>query len=618
MSLPAAAGVTCQLFDPGGTDIGDGGADAGGDAGGNANATACGRGALATSAAATAFGRDAQATGISSMAVGIGTRASGSSAVALGAYANASGNWAIALGRDAVSNNWTTIGIGVDSRATGKFSAAIGAFTQAEGANSSAFGGFLGDENSAIQSGRFTRTTGARAVAFGAGAHAFADDGAAFGTASQVVAGATRSVALGAQSVASQADTVSLGHAAGDLDYMGNAFGSDLNRRLTHLADGVDDTDAVNLRQLNAAMADAVSPYVAVTAAASDVGTADAVAGHMGAIAIGSNAVSSQNYGIAIGGGSRTQGYSSAALGPAATTGAQAFGSVALGLNSVANEAYVVSFGHAAGDSIYLAGNNQTITFPTEQTRRLIHVAAGTGDTDAVNLSQLHPFATALGAGASYADGVFVAPGYVIQGNQYNDVGAAFAAVDARLTLIGGGSPKAIEYDDPGKTNATLEGAGGTTISNIAPGVAATDAVNKGQMDAGDAATLQSANEHTRAQSTATLQAANAYTDSRVTQMSTDVTALRADIDRLDRRFGEVDRRLDRLGAMSGAMSAAAMNTAGLAGDNRVGIGVGSQGGRAAMAVGYQRLVNARISVSLSAGFSGDDSSVSAGTGFSW
>lgn len=479
MSLPAAAGVTCQLLDPNGNDIGDGGADIGDDTGGNANATACGRGALATSAAATAFGQDAQATGIASVAAGIGTRATGSSSTAVGAHASASAPWAIALGRSVASSNWGTIGIGAFSVASGKFSTAIGALAQAEGANSSAFGGFLGDETNGIELERFTRATGARATAFGAAAHAFAADSSALGTASQVLTGADRSVALGAQSIASQADTVSLGHSAGDLDYMGNAFGSDLNRRLTH-------------------------------------------------------------------------------------------------------------------------------------------VSVGTGDTDAVNVSQLHPLATALGAGASYAGGVFAAPDYTIQGNHYNDVGAAFAAVDARLTLIGGGSANAIEYDDPGKATTTLQGASGTTISNLAPGVAATDAVNKSQMETGDAATLQSANDYARTQSTGTLQAANAYTDSRVTQMSTDFTALRNDIDRLDRRFGEMDRRLDRLGAMSGAMSAAAMNTAGLAGDNRMGIGVGSQGGRAAMAVGYQRLVNSRISVSLSAGFSGDDSSVSAGTGFSW
>ena len=65
-------------------------------------------------------------------------------------------------------------------------------------------------------------------------------------------------------------------------------------------------------------------------------------------------------------------------------------------------------------------------------------------------------------------------------------------------------------------------------------------------------------------------------------------------------------------------MSAASMNTSGLPGTNRVGIGVGSSNGRKAMAVGYQRLVAPNASISLGGAFSGSESSVSMGAGFSW
>ncbi|UOF14534.1 hypothetical protein IEQ11_22905 [Lysobacter capsici] len=51
---------------------------------------------------------------------------------------------------------------------------------------------------------------------------------------------------------------------------------------------------------------------------------------------------------------------------------------------------------------------------------------------------------------------------------------------------------------------------------------------------------------------------------------------------------------------MSGAMSVAAMNTTGLAGANRSGVGLELYGA-SAIAVGYQRSVNARASVSPSA-----------------
>ena len=74
--------------------------------------------------------------------------------------------------------------------------------------------------------------------------------------------------------------------------------------------------------------------------------------------------------------------------------------------------------------------------FLSGEERQVVNLAAATQDTDAVNLSQLHPLANTLGGGASYAGGVFTAPSFTIQGSSFNTVGAAFAAVDARLTAL--------------------------------------------------------------------------------------------------------------------------------------------------------------------------------------
>src|SRR3546814_3205954 len=53
--------------------------------------------------------------------------------------------------------------------------------------------------------------------------------------------------------------------AAGDAQPGGGTYATDLNRRLSHVAAGVDDTDAVNVAQLNASLAAAGgSPYFAV------------------------------------------------------------------------------------------------------------------------------------------------------------------------------------------------------------------------------------------------------------------------------------------------------------------------------------------------------------------
>src|SRR5690606_5096707 len=137
-------------------------------------------------------------------------------------------------------------------------------------------------------------------------------------------------------------------------------------------------------------------------------------------------------------------------------------------------------------------------------------------------------------------------------------------------------------------------------ITRVSEGVDDHDAANVAQVDAGDARTLDQA---------------NAYTDARFSAWEDNFTALRSEV---DERFRHQDRRIDRMGAMSGAYAGMALNTAGLAGRNRVGVGVGAQGGEQAVAVGYQRAIGARASVSLGGAISGGESSVSAGAGFSW
>lgn len=117
-------------------------------------------------------------------------------------------------------------------------------------------------------------------------------------------------------------------------------------------------------------------------------------------------------------------------------------------------------------------------------------------------------------------------------------------------------------------------------ITNVSAGIEDTDAVNLGQMN----------------------------------------DRFQAERDWANERFQAVDKRMDRMAAMSAAYAGMAMNTAGLEGDNRIGAGVGAQNGRTALAVGYQRILGKKknVSVSLGGAFSGSDKSVSAGTGLSW
>jgi autotransporter adhesin len=173
-------------------------------------------------------------------------------------------------------------------------------------------------------------------------------------------------------------------------------------------------------------------------------------------------------------------------------------------------------------------------------------------------------------------------------------------------------------YDADDQATLTLGGANGTRVSNVADAVDATDAVNLGQMEAGDAETLSTANEYTDNTATETLSAANTYTDQRFAELTGMSDSFQSFREQTDRRFQQQDRRIDKLSAMSGAYAGMAMNTSGLAGRNRVGVGVGAQGGEQALAVGYQRAIGNRASVSIAGAFSGDEKSVSAGAGFSW
>lgn len=100
---------------------------------------------------------------------------------------------------------------------------------------------------------------------------------------------------------------------------------------------------------------------------------------------------------------------------------------------------------------------------------------------------------------------------------------------------------------------------------------------------------------------------ANEYTDGAVSHF--------------ERRLEKMDKRFNRMAAMSSAQSAMAMNTAGLATYNRLGAGVGYSDGESAMAVGYQRVLTERGSatVSLNGAFTNSgERSMGLGVGVGW
>jgi autotransporter adhesin len=93
-------------------------------------------------------------------------------------------------------------------------------------------------KSAAIGNGAQANAQHSVAIGNGATVESSAEGSVALGTGARVNEGVTNSVALGQYSVASESNTVSVGN---NRD----------KRRITNVADGVDDNDAVNMRQYN-------------------------------------------------------------------------------------------------------------------------------------------------------------------------------------------------------------------------------------------------------------------------------------------------------------------------------------------------------------------------------
>ena len=282
-----------------------------------------------------------------------------------------------------------------------------------------------------------------------------------------------------------------------------------------------------------------------------------------GSLALGSRAFST-NGGLSLGWMARADGdQGTMAFGTLAN--ATGSGSIAIGRTAKASAGGIaigdgsVADGAGLGSPAYLVGGSamSQVSFGSAfVTRRLSGVAAGAADTDAANVAQVK---AAVATARDYTD------------------------AKAAQTL---GAAK--DYADAGDAR-TLDSA-------------------RTYADAGDAATLASARSYTDTTAVQTLNSANAYTDAQVGQLRGYV----------DDRFHQTDKRIARIGAISSAAMQAAINTAGLSGRNRVGVGVGFQGGERALSIGYQRIVRPNFSVSLGGGFAGNDRQAGVGAGFSW
>ncbi|MEL3955117.1 ESPR-type extended signal peptide-containing protein [Stenotrophomonas bentonitica] len=390
-------------------------------------------------------------------------------------------------------------------------------------------------------------------------------------------------------------------------------------------------------------------------------------AGGKNSVALGraAHVMESAEDGFAVGVRSVVDAEKGIAIGAASSVQAGATYSVAIGSGSIARDALTVSFGEGALQ------------------RRLVNVANGRNTNDAATIGQLRGALSALGGNID-ANGNVTTPGFNIQGHHQSTVNDALTTLDSAVVTTGSRMDRvetqlrSVFQEAPstrsdGTAQLTLAGANGMVISNVANGLIAAgsrEAVNGGQLhavqqqlngrmdgleqrvdgqpqsravatasaapteqvtptpEASDSPQVASAGEG--ASPTPQPKSKKDDTPSPTPQVDTaelEKMLARANeytdgaISNFERRLDKMDKRFNRMAAMSSAQTAMAMNTAGLATYNRLGAGVGYAEGESAMAVGYQRVLNDKGSAtfSLNGAFTNSgEQSVGLGVGIGW
>jgi hypothetical protein len=565
-----------------------------------------------------------------------GSSATGVGAAACGETNTALGNFSSAFGFQNESNGESSSAFGFGNLSQGINSSAFGLLNDALGLSSAAFG--------------FANTANAeQSSAFGNGNLANTTSSSAFGRSN---------FAMGLDSHAFGANNTANGDASSSFGYFNTAngiassafgAGNATNGNFNYAFGGSNTTNGNNSSAFGSGNT-ATGNFSSAFGSQGQV-LASTAAGSQFSIAIGggSNAATGARVGTLAGNGSEA----AIAIGRSATVGDDADNSIAVGTNATVGDGITDAVALGSGS---IADADGTISIGSVgNERQLVNLAAGVALTDAVNVGQLYAASNSLvgyfGGGAGFAGGIFTAPTYVIQGNNYANVGSAFAAVNLELTdlqdqidnVVGGGpgpqgpagtdgapgpqgpagangadgapgpqgpqgaSSSGVDLadtDGDGNDDTLVLGAGGSgdsiRVANVANGEDEGDAVNVRQSVAGDTQTLNSA---------------RSYADTRFDALSNQWEGFQTDV---WNRLEATDRRINRTGAMQTAMAQMAASAAGIRTPNRVAVGVGYQEGEQALSIGYQRAIGERTTLTLGGAFSGEESTVGAGLGFGW
>ena len=384
---------------------------------------AIGAASQATKTNSTAVGTNSNATGSDSFA-GASGKASGDASIAIGKAANAGGTTAaassIAIGDNAAASGVASTAVGKKALADKDNDSSFGNTSHASGGGSSAIGylvttsgnqAFGAGSNTTVSGtaavgiGYSNEVTGDRAVAIGSSLNsvktgASGDYGVAIGAASRALAEAA--TAIGKNTISSGADSIAIGTAATSTSAASSAISVGKNAKTEDqnaVAIGVDSyaktMDSIAIG--NTAKATGLVS-TALGARAEALGTS--------AVAVGINAKAKKDQATALGFNAQANETNSLALGYGAS--ATVDNGVALGSGSKANVASGVAGYNANTENIArtdkysgltgvalnsnlgaLSVGVTDATGAATSTRQIVGVAAGTADTDAVNVAQL-------------------------------------------------------------------------------------------------------------------------------------------------------------------------------------------------------------------------------------
>ena len=496
---------------------------------------AIGSGAEATQGAAIAIGRQASATGSSSIAFGYLNKAKKDVAIALGVNNDVDSQQAVATGsgNKILTNSQYASAYGRENKVAGTGSIAIG-YSSLVGVDRTSGNAFVDAGTGATGAGQATaigyqsEARGNRNVAIGNQAIAQHDDSVAIGSEVQALSG--HNIAIGSKSVAqASTDASSVGIAIGlnvkavgqsntdkDLIAIGNSSNATANGAVAigSLANATGNNSYAMGNQATASASGTVAigqVSSAIQYAALAFGNQSAASGQS-SVAIGRKSKASEFGTVALGYGAEATGKQSIAIGgdeygstyrpgiedgAGKTTTASADNAIALGHHATANIEGGVALGSeskttvAAGVTGYNPADSRSNKYSTQagavgtstlaavsigegvtKTRQLTGLAAGTADTDAVNVAQLKNVNLKYAADTGNSD-VLLKDGTLTVKGDNNLISTSVVAAGADKGAV----------KITAKVGGTIDNTDGKAVKPTTNGIATTDnvadAINK-------------------------------------------------------------------------------------------------------------------------------------------